>query len=523
MSGLSRRRFLALTGGGVALAGVVGGGTVLGGTPGQTAKLLPGTLPRAPMFAVALPIPTPKKPVRTENGTDVYEVVQRVADVEIVPGVRTSVLGYDGTFPGPLFETRRDRPVTVVHRNELPVPTSVHLHGGHNPAASDGWPLDLVLPAGSATAEHATMGGMGGSHASGDVSVGSRAYHYPMRQRAAALWYHDHRMDFSAPQVWRGLLGMHLVRDDEEDALPLPRGDREIPLIITDRSFAEDGSLLYPSLDRTLQSVPGVEPAYMQGVLGDTILVNGAPWPTLEVEAVAYRFRVLNASNARRYQLALDPGAPLVQVGSDGGLLDAPVTHAELPVAPGERYDLVVDFSRYPDGADVRLVNRIGEGDTAQIMQFRVARRGVERSSVPARLSRIERPDPATAAVRRQFTFTRSRTGSGHAGWLINGLPFEPDRPQATPRLGDLEVWRFGTDLHHPVHVHLDPFLVLSRNGAEPAPNDAGWKDTVDLRPAEYIDVAVRFSDHAGNFLVHCHNLEHEDMAMMAAIRTLGA
>ncbi len=521
MSGrLSRRRFLGLAGGSLALAGVAGvaGCGGYGHQAGQTAELLPSALVRPPMFAVPLPVPTAKRPVRTEDGVDIYEVVQRRASVEIVPGLRTPVLGYDGLFPGPLFETHRGRPVRIVHRNELDVPTSVHLHGGHTPASSDGWPLDLVLPTHGGGGMPAGHGGM----AARDTTVGSREYHYPMEQRAAGLWYHDHRMDFSAPQVYHGLLGPHLVRDDVEDALPVPRGDREVPLVITDRSFAEDGSFLYPSIDRTLQTVPGVEPEYTEGVLGDVVLVNGAPWPTMEVETVSYRFRFLNGSNSRRYQVALDPPAPLVQIGSDGGLLAAPVTHADLTMAPAERFDVVVDFSAYPVGTDVRLVNLIGEGDTGQIMQFRVARRGVEQFTVPQVLSELEVPDPARAVVRREFSFTRGALRDT-TGWLVNGLPFDPDHPQAFPRLGDLEVWRFSTDLHHPIHVHLDPFTVVSRNGGAPAPADAGWKDTVDLRPAEYVDVAIRFADYVGDYLAHCHNVEHEDMAMMAAFRTVPA
>ena len=128
-------------------------------------------------------------------------------------------------------------------------------------------------------------------------------------------------MDFTGPQVWRGLAGFHIIHDDEEDALPLPKGEKDVPIMICDRSFDVDGSFLYPSVDPSLQGKPGVEDAYMDGVLGDTILVNGAPWPVLEVSATKYRFRILNASNARRYELALEPGnhAPFLQVGSDGG------------------------------------------------------------------------------------------------------------------------------------------------------------------------------------------------------------
>jgi spore coat protein A len=154
---------------------------------------------------VPLPIPAAAKPVRTDATTDFYEIVQREADQEILPGVRTRVLAYDGTFPGPTVVTRSGRQAVVTHRNDLPVPVAVHLHGGHTPADSDGYPTDLIQPG------------------------GRREYTYPMRQRAATLWYHDHRMDFTGPQVYRGLAGFHLVTDDEQDALGLPSGDRDVP------------------------------------------------------------------------------------------------------------------------------------------------------------------------------------------------------------------------------------------------------------------------------------------------------
>jgi spore coat protein A, manganese oxidase len=216
-------------------------------------------------------------------------------------------------------------------------------------------------------------------HGSMDLG-GSRHFEedvYPLEQRAATLWYHDHRMDFTGPQVWRGLAGFHIIRDDEEDALPLPKGEKDIPLMICDRSFDVDGSFLYPSLDSSLQGIPGVEDDYMDGVLGDTILVNGAPWPVLEVSATKYRFRIINASNARRYELVLEPGnhVPFVQVGSDSGLLGAPILHRTIRIAQAERFDVVVDFSRYDVGTEVTLRNRMGEGEIASVMRFRVTRK----------------------------------------------------------------------------------------------------------------------------------------------------
>jgi spore coat protein A, manganese oxidase len=498
---LSRRGFLGALG--VSALGVTSiGSLVLPGSADQTAELLRSTVKLPEPFTVPLPVPPVAKPVRTDAAGDYYQITQRESLVEILPGLRTPILGYDGIFPGPTVVSRRDRRTVVNHRNELRVPTAVHLHGGHTPAASDGYPTDLVLP---------PSGGGHGEHY-GTVHMGAFDYEYPCRQRAATLWYHDHRMDYTGQQVYRGLAGFHLIHDDEDDALPLPKGERDIPLMITDRAFNEDGSFRYPAAN------PGVEKDYVEGVLGDVVLVNGAPWPVLEVAAARYRLRILNASNARRYRLSLDPATQIVQIGSDGGLLERPVAHSELVLAPGERFDVVVDFTGYAPGAVVTVHNGLGSGSTRDVMRFLVARRATDDSRVPAELSKLERLDPARAVNTRVWRFARGELGD-HKGWLINGSPYDPERADAVVQLGDVEIWRFITDLHHPVHLHLDPFQVISRRGESDF--DGGWKDTIDIAPASHVDVAVRFTDHAGRYLLHCHNLEHEDMAMMTAFRTV--
>jgi spore coat protein A len=350
------------------------------------------------------------------------------------------------------------------------------------------------------------------------VAHGERQYQYPNDQRAATLWYHDHRMDFTGPQVWRGLAGLYLLRDDAEEALPLPRGAREVPLVICDRSFEEDGSFRYPALDPTLCERPGVLHAFMGGVLGDVVLVNGAPWPVLDVARVRYRFRLLNASNARRFELTLDPpppgGRPFAQIGSDGGLLPAPVMHDRIGIAPAERFDVVVDFSRYASGALVVLRNLAGSDTAADVMQFRVGGDARDDSRIPARLADFERLDPRQAVQTRTFTFTNG-THNGESRWLVNGQPFDPRRIDAQPALGSTEIWHLETDVSHPIHLHLAPFQVLSQGG-RPRPTDGGWKDTLDLGAGRVARVIVRFDGYRGRYVFHCHNLEHEDMAMMA-------
>ncbi len=253
---------------------------------------------------------------------------------------------------------------------------------------------------------------------------------------------------------------------------------------------------------------------YMGGVLGDVILVNGAPWPKLEVANTRYRFRILNASNARRYELALDPApggaASFVQIGSDGGLLDKPVAHRTIRIAPSERFDVIVDFSRYRLGSQVTLLNQAASGPQGRIIRFDVTRQEHDDSAIPPKLSRLDSPDPASAVTTRVFDFSYR----GARGWLINRKPYDPARMDAQPKLDSTEIWRLQTDFNHPLHLHLVHFQVLSHSG-RPGPYDAGWKDTIDLGPGQAADILVRFSGYRGRYVFHCHNLEHEDMAMM--------
>ncbi|MFI6518088.1 multicopper oxidase family protein [Spirillospora sp. NPDC050679] len=525
--GMTRRRALGI-GGTLGLMAATGLSTAaaLSRRPPSTGSELHSAVPLPPAFEVPLPIPSVLAPVSTSGGVDHYRITQREATLEILPGVRTSAWTYEGTFPGPTIESRRGRPATVTHRNELPVPTVVHLHGGRTPAASDGYPTDLVLPRGWPGAAHAVHGL--GHHMDDPRAVETRLtrdYTFPLDQRPTLLWYHDHRMDFTAPAIWRGLAGLHIVRDDAEESLGLPAGRRELPLMIADRAFDDDGELAYPALDPTLRRRPGVREPYFAGVFGDVILVNGAPWPVHEVDAARYRLRVLNASNARHYELeaVADDGRrlDLVQIGADQGLLAAPVVHRLLPTAPAERHDLVIDFSDVPVGGLVRIVNRLGTGRTRDVMAFRVARRAADDSRVPRVLSDdLPTWRRSDAARVREFSFRAGRMRGGH-GWLIDGLPFDPARSDVTVRLGDVEVWRLVADVHHPVHLHLVGFRVLSRGGRAPAPHDAGLKDTVALRPGESAEIITRFDGYRGRYLFHCHNAEHEDMGMMANLEVV--
>src|SRR5918998_840842 len=468
---ISRREFLKLgLMGGTALVMPFGASACSSLSDDLTGNVLSSKVRLPGPFRVPLPIPPVLEPTASGAHADYYEVTQKVGRAEILPGLRTEVWGYEGIFPGPTIETRIGRRIVVRQRNELPVPVSVHLHGGVTPPESDGYPTDLILPRGAPHDRHAHSHGVhvpgGGGH------QGFKDYVYPSNQRAATLWYHDHRMDFTGPQVWRGLAGFHIIRDDEEDALPLPGGEKDVPLMICDRSFDEDGSFLYPSLDSSLQGKPGVEDDYMDGVLGDTILVNGAP-----------------------------------------------ILHRAIRIAQAERFDVVIDFSKYDVGTEVTLKNRMGEGKTAGVMRFRVIRKEKDDSAVPRRLSdmkEFQELEESRARRTREFRFTRAGD-NGRVMWGINGEPLDPDRMAAKPELGTTEVWHLrAAPAAHPIHLHLVHFKVLSRNGGKPLSTDAGWKDTVDLTSGEEARVLVRFDGYRGRYVFHCHNLEHEDMMMMA-------
>jgi spore coat protein A len=493
----SRRQILSYAGLAAMEAGCV--------QPRPESRLLPSLAPLPRPFEAPLPIIPTLKPVRVDPDADFYDVTVRPARARILSQMDTAIWGYDGIFPGPTIEAQAGRRVSLRLRNALPVPIVNHLHGGRTAPESDGYPTDLILPSGGFS--HAHM-----HDPLAQITAASREYTYANRQRAATLWYHDHRMDFTAPQVWRGLAGFYILRDPDEARLNLPRGDKEIALLICDRSFEADGSFRYPSLDPSLLSTPGVDAPYMGGVLGDVILVNGAPWPKLEVANVKYRFRILNASNARRYELQLESAVSFTQLGSDGGLLAAPVPQRTIRIAPAERFDVIVDFSKCRVGSSVALVNQGADGAAAHIMRFDVVRAERDESNLPARLSEPSFENPAEAAVTRVLDFSYQR--SSHS-WRINGQPFDPSRMDARPKLGALEIWRLQTDFSHPLHLHLVHFQVLEHSG-RPGPYDAGWKDTIDLGPGQVANILVRFTGHRGRYVFHCHNLEHEDMSMMA-------
>ena len=441
-------------------------------------------------FTVPLPIPPVLKPVRSDATTDYYEIVQQEAWAEIIPGLRTRIRGYNGSFPGPTIRACRGRTTVVTHTNKLGVPSVVHLHGGVTRPEFDGFPTDTIAP--------------------GET----RRYEYGNTGRAATLWYHDHHHLHAGRNLYMGLAGFYLLEDQDEMQGRLPHGKYDIPLMLQDRAFTPDGELMYDHHGH-------------HGAEGRVMLVNGAPWPTLAVAARKYRFRLLNASNATPFRLALSTGQPMVQIATDGGLLPRPVTLATIDLAMAERVEVVIDFSRCPVGSRVVLQNLRADGPLSRVMCFDVARTERDDSSVPEVLADFEPLSVWNATRMRTFAFEgEPRWGMPPAvQWVINGKRFDPARVDADPKLGEIEVWRFVNrsflgifTMLHPVHTHLAPFQILRRNGHAPRPHEGGWKDTVAVDRGERVEVIMRWSGYRGRYLLHCHNLEHEDHSMMARV-----
>jgi FtsP/CotA-like multicopper oxidase with cupredoxin domain len=474
--------------------------TLLSGNPSSPpVKLFEATLPRPPVL----------KPVRSDATTDFYEITSMEVQQPILPGAPTTIWGYNGLYPGPTIEAHEGRHVVVKHTNGVALGNSVHLHGAVVNGDSDGHPL-LIFEPGT-----------------------SRTYTYPNPvltfpqapdihfQSARTQWYHDHVADHTAETVYRGLAGFYLIRDDQEATFKLPSGQFEIPLVLQDRIFNSDNSLLFPAFP-TL----GTENDF----LGDTILVNGKPWPRLSVQRRKYRFRVLNGSLARQYDLALSTGEPLIQIASEGGFLDRPRYLAHLFIAQAERYEFILDFTNSP--SQVVLQNLNDQGNLGNVMLFDVQpQRVADDSQIPTSMRAFSPIPESEATVTRHFRFERQ-----NGMWSINGLLFDETgtRVDADPMPHTTEIWELvnkSGGWTHPIHIHLINFNILDRNGTTPMIWEANcWKEAVILNHNTTVRVIMRWPDvPAGppgiaptfftrRYVFHCHNLEHEDHSMMDEI-----
>jgi spore coat protein A, manganese oxidase len=450
----------------------------------------------------------------------------------------TKFWSFGSSIPGPTFETRSGEPLLVEWMNGLPnqhflpldrtihgaesnkpaVRTVVHLHGAKTRSDSDGYPEDWIIP--------------------GKSSL----YFYPNEQDAAMLWYHDHALGINRLNVYAGLFGTFFIRDSVEDALNLPKGKCELPLILFDRLLTRDAQLLYPVS-------PDPQSPWVPEVFGNAILANGKLFPYLEVEPRKYRFRVLNASNSRFYHLSFVNNAdandvtaanhaPFHQIGTDQGLLPAPVPLTSLEIAPGERADLVVDFSEHR-GAPVILKN-----DAFVVMQFRVSPTKVsDTSSLPHTLRPAPKIPESQAVQTRLLTLDEYVNKAGNPVMLLLNASHWNMPVTEKPVLGSTEIWTLinPTNDSHPIHLHLVRFQILDRQPYEPwlfqtkrqlhflgppeppDANEAGWKDTVQAHSRMVTRIIVPFTGFTGRYVWHCHILEHEDNEMMRPYEVVAA
>lgn len=511
-------------------------------------------------YVDALPIPMILEPKSQNNEVTKYEVEMTEFFQKLHKDLpETLVWGYEGTYPGPTIEVKKDERIQVKWINNLPVETHllpvdttihgadhdaptvrtvVHLHGANVTPESDGYPEAWFTNNFDET---------------GPLFV-TEIYEYLNQQLAATLWYHDHGLGITRLNVYAGLAGFYIIRDDIEESLNLPKGAFEVPILIQDRSFNEDGSLFYPTAPDEIPTngfPPLPNPSIVPEFFGDTIVVNGKVWPFLEVEPRKYRFRFLNGSNSRFYNLMLDQGTPWFQIGTDGGLLETPVQLTNLILSPAERADVIIDFSNFA-GKNIIITNTaptpFPDGDpvdpdtTGQIMQFRVTLplSSEDTSEIPTDLTSITWLEEGSARKTRDLTLEEGIDEFGRLKLLLNGLTWEEPITEK-PRLKTTEIWRLIniTVDTHPIHLHLVQFQILDRRPFDvshfeqtgeivftgpavlPMENERGWKDTVRANPNEVTRIISRFVDFPGLYVWHCHILEHEDHEMMRPYKVI--
>jgi blue copper oxidase len=495
----------------------------LGATCSRRSRLRADTAPPdAPAGAAPSSAATFEVALRAETGEAVLDSAAGRAtqiwrfDGKLLSG-RSDALLPSKSYLGPTFQAQRGDRVHVHFENGLGEPSIVHWHGLQVSQENDGHPRLAVGPG------------------------GRFSYDFVVDNRPGTYWYHPHPDGRTGPQVYAGLAGLFLVVDPDDQARGLPTGEFDLSLIIQDRLLGSDGQFVYA-------------PNQMVGFLGDRIFVNGRPTPDFPVEAGSYRLRILNGSNSRIYKLAFSDDSPVTVIGSDGGLLGAPVRKPYVVLAPGERVELWTDFGRPPAGRDVWLESRSFEtgggmmgmggmmstpqmdggrrlpnGSSFRVCRFRV--RGAGRTlRLPAHFEPLDwRPDEE---VVNRGQPRRIDVSMAMMRWILNGRSFEMTdiAPNERVKLGTTEDWEIHNiggmmAMPHPIHLHAGQFQVIDRvvapawqSVAETLQSgliDEGWKDTFLLLPGERVRLRMRFERHPGLFLYHCHNLEHEDAGMM--------
>ncbi|HEX2316351.1 MAG TPA: multicopper oxidase domain-containing protein [Thermomonospora sp.] len=416
------------------------------------------------------------QPKRDKEGVRKFALTLQQGQAQILPGVRTATWGFNGPFLGPTLRASRGDTVQMAVTNRLGETSTVHWHGMRLPARMDGGPHQPIEPG-------ATW-----------------SPHWTIDQPAATSWYHPHLHGRTASHVYRGLAGMFIV-DDERLELPSRYGVDDIPLILQDKKFTPDGTAF------TGNPLKGTF-----GILGDHVLVNGTYDPFLKVTTERVRLRILNGSNARMYNVGFADRRRFQVIGTDAGLLAAPVAVDGLSLTPGERAEVVVEFA-----AGEQVVLRsfggddgIDEGDL-DLLKF-VAAPELKRSpAVPGRLADLTPIQPPPGARVRRFRL------NGHDA--INGKEMDMTRIDEVVPAGAVEIWEIENHVYaHNFHIHEVAFRVLDVKGAPPPVYASGPKDTVYVPSKSKVRLAVQFGHHtdpAFPYMYHCHILRHEDSGMM--------
>jgi FtsP/CotA-like multicopper oxidase with cupredoxin domain len=419
-------------------------------------------------------------------------------------GKPATTYGYSAPVLGPVVRVRRGDELEMTVENALDCDTTVHWHGLRIPGDVDGGPHQVIEPGGSWRPV------------------------FKIDQPAATTWFHPHPHHDTPRQLYMGLAGMIIIEDGSEARMDLPRryGVDDLPIILQDRSFAADGALVYtPSPLAT---------AY--GSRGDTIVVNGAIVPVAKVPRALVRLRLLDAANARNFYLRFSDGRRFHVIASDGGFLAAPVALTRLTISPGERFEILVDFSdrktvTLETGPDEAMglfggmaAQGIG-GEYEPVMRFEPVAKPDIAKTLPVRLAEPVAVDPRKAARRRRFILDSSMctgdTTEAHADngrvMCINGKPHDMARIDEEVGVGTCEIWElFSVGMAHPFHIHGASFRVLAMAGAPPPAHLAGWKDVVLIE--ENAELLVAFHKPATPrhpFMYHCHIAEHEEAGMM--------
>ncbi|KMY52536.1 multicopper oxidase [Bacillus sp. FJAT-27231] len=433
-----------------------------------------------------LPIPPILKDENPDPNKAEFSLVAQKGSMEFLEGKKTDTFGYNGDYLGPVIRVKKGEDVSVKIKNKLDEATTVHWHGLEVDGKQDGGPHNGIQPGTTWNPK------------------------FTIEQPAATLWYHPHLLDKTGEHVYKGMAGLFLIDDGVTEKLDLPKdyGVNDIPLIIQDKQLDEDGQFDY---DLSMHDV-------MMGLQGDTIMVNGAINPYVEVPKDKVRLRLLNGSNARIYEFRLSNGQAFYQIGTDGGLLEKPVEMTKLVLSSAERAELIVDFSQFKEGETVELTDQ-----GTPFMKFVVTDKKSGPSEIPSQLTEIPEADPSTAVRTREFIMQ----GMGN-NVSINGKQMDMNRIDEELNLHDTEIWEISNEemgmmggnqgMAHPFHGHGTQFLILDRDGNPPPANEAGWKDTILVRPGEKVRAIATF-DHKGLFMYHCHILEHEDAGMMGQFK----